>query len=107
MIRFKQVTKSFRIGVSWSQVLSPIDLTIESGSFMSIMGPSGSGKTTLMNIVGCLDRPTTGNIYWMMNSLVHRVIASSQRYEMKKSDLFFSSFIYYRDSQRGKMLSCQ
>lgn len=69
MIRFNQVTKSFRIGASWSQVLSPIDLMIERGSFMSIMGPSGSGKTTLMNILGCLDRPTTGQ-YLLDNELI-------------------------------------
>ncbi|AIC95250.1 MULTISPECIES: ABC transporter ATP-binding protein [Shouchella] len=60
MITLNQVTKSFRLGPSWSQVLSPIDLQIEKGSFMSIMGPSGSGKSTLMNILGCLDKPTTG-----------------------------------------------
>ncbi|MCM3547465.1 peptide ABC transporter ATP-binding protein [Niallia circulans] len=60
MIVLKQVTKSFRVGQAWSQVLAPIDLTIEQESFMSIMGPSGSGKSTLMNIIGCLDKPTTG-----------------------------------------------
>ncbi|MFB4210700.1 ABC transporter ATP-binding protein [Shouchella sp. JSM 1781072] len=60
MITLNQVTKSFRLGPTWSQVLAPIELTIEKGSFMSIMGPSGSGKSTLMNILGCLDKPTTG-----------------------------------------------
>lgn len=60
MIELQQVTKSFQIGSAWSQVLSPIDLTIAKGSLMSIMGPSGSGKSTLMNIIGCLDKPTTG-----------------------------------------------
>ncbi|MBM7838496.1 putative ABC transport system ATP-binding protein [Alkalihalobacillus xiaoxiensis] len=60
MIELQQVTKSFQIGASWSQVLAPIDLTIDKGSLMSIMGPSGSGKSTLMNIIGCLDKPTTG-----------------------------------------------
>ncbi|MFS0787454.1 ABC transporter ATP-binding protein [Shouchella sp. 1P09AA] len=60
MITLNQVSKSFRLGPTWSQVLAPIELTIERGSFMSIMGPSGSGKSTLMNILGCLDKPTTG-----------------------------------------------
>ncbi|SDC26080.1 ABC transporter ATP-binding protein [Shouchella lonarensis] len=60
MIELKRVTKSFKIGQTYSQVLSPLDLTIEEGSFMTIMGPSGSGKSTLMNIIGCLDKPTTG-----------------------------------------------
>ncbi|UTR05258.1 ABC transporter ATP-binding protein [Alkalihalobacillus sp. LMS6] len=60
MITLNQVTKSFRLGPTWSQVLAPIELTIDKGSFMSIMGPSGSGKSTLMNILGCLDKPTTG-----------------------------------------------
>jgi putative ABC transport system ATP-binding protein len=48
------------MGDEWSPVLKNIDLTINEGEFLSVLGPSGSGKSTLMNIIGCLDTPTSG-----------------------------------------------
>ncbi|KEP25233.1 ABC transporter ATP-binding protein [Bacillus zhangzhouensis] len=60
MIQLSNVTKSYEVAQETFDVLSEIDLVIEKGEYMSIMGPSGSGKSTLMNIIGCLDRPTSG-----------------------------------------------
>ncbi|HIR80490.1 MAG: ABC transporter ATP-binding protein [Christensenellales bacterium] len=54
------ITKSYWMGDEWSPVLRGIDLTIQEGEFLSVLGPSGSGKSTLMNIIGCLDTPTSG-----------------------------------------------
>ena len=54
------ITKSYWVGDEWSPVLRGIDLTIQEGEFLSVLGPSGSGKSTLMNIIGCLDTPTSG-----------------------------------------------
>ena len=54
------ICKSYRMGDEWSPVLKNICLTIEEGEFLSVLGPSGSGKSTLMNIIGCLDTPTSG-----------------------------------------------
>lgn len=61
LIQLQSLTKTYGQGSAAFQALKGIDLTIEKGEFVSIMGPSGSGKSTLMNLLGCLDRPTTGN----------------------------------------------
>lgn len=61
MIQLIDVCKMFPQGTSEIQVLKKINLTINAGEFVSIMGRSGSGKSTLMNIIGCLDTPTTGS----------------------------------------------
>ena len=60
MLRLIDVRKSYRIGPSTREVLQGIRLDVNAGDLVSIMGPSGSGKTTLMNIIGLLDRPTSG-----------------------------------------------
>jgi putative ABC transport system ATP-binding protein len=60
MIQLEDVTKAYDMGKVEVQALCGIDLTIEDGEMVAIMGPSGSGKTTLMNILGCLDVPTSG-----------------------------------------------
>ena len=54
------ICKSYRLGDEWQPVLKNVNLTIEKGEFLSVLGPSGSGKSTLMNIIGCLDTPTSG-----------------------------------------------
>ncbi|CRK80742.1 ABC transporter ATP-binding protein [Neobacillus massiliamazoniensis] len=63
MIRLESVTKAFVLGRDNVKVLNDISLSIEEGEFAAIMGPSGSGKSTLMNIIGCLDKPTTGTYF--------------------------------------------
>ena len=60
-IELRGVTKTYRLGDMQVKALKGVDLSIASGEFLAVMGPSGSGKSTLMNILGCLDRPTTGN----------------------------------------------
>ena len=61
MIQLQQVCRHFQVGDQTVHALDQVDLTIESGEFISIMGPSGSGKSTLLNILGLLDRPTLGS----------------------------------------------
>ena len=54
------IVKQYDMGGEISTVLKGIDLDISEGEFLSVLGPSGSGKSTLMNIIGCLDTPTSG-----------------------------------------------
>jgi putative ABC transport system ATP-binding protein len=61
MIQIEDVTKVYRMGKVEVQALSRVNLAIGDGELVAIMGPSGSGKTTLMNILGCLDVPTSGH----------------------------------------------
>ena len=63
MIRLQSIKKSYTIGKEAVEVLKGIDLHIHKGEFTAIMGPSGSGKSTLMNMIGCLDSPTSGEYY--------------------------------------------
>ena len=61
LIRLIGVTKRFGAGAAAFQALKGVDLDIEAGDFMAVMGPSGSGKSTTMNILGCLDVPSSGS----------------------------------------------
>jgi putative ABC transport system ATP-binding protein len=61
LIEFRAVTKVFGSGAAAVCALAGVDLKVEEGSFVAIMGPSGSGKSTAMNIIGCLDVPTSGD----------------------------------------------
>ena len=63
VVRVTGVTKVFRLGKIDVQALKGIDLTIAKGDYISIMGPSGSGKSTLFNMIGGLDKPTTGKVF--------------------------------------------
>jgi putative ABC transport system ATP-binding protein len=63
MIRLEQINRVFQLGSQRVHALKNVDLEIGRGDYLSIMGPSGSGKSTLLNVIGLLDRPTSGR-YW-------------------------------------------
>jgi len=62
VIDIDSLTKTYRTGKTSFKALNNVNLKIKKGDFIAIMGPSGSGKSTLMNIIGCLDRPTSGSV---------------------------------------------
>lgn len=63
IIRFEHVSKVYGSENTEVRALSDVNLTVEAGEYCAIMGPSGSGKSTAMNVIGCLDRPTSGSYY--------------------------------------------
>ena len=72
IIQTKDIKRSFIMGSTTVEALKGINFSVEKGEFIAIMGPSGSGKTTLMNIIGCLDPPTSGQ-YLLNNKLVNNL----------------------------------
>jgi putative ABC transport system ATP-binding protein len=72
IIKTTNLKRSFQVGSEKVEALKGINLSVEEGEFLSIMGPSGSGKTTLMNIIGCLDTPSSGT-YFLNEKLVNEL----------------------------------
>ena len=72
IIKTENLKRLFQVGSETVEALKGINLSVNKGEFLSIMGPSGSGKTTLMNIIGCLDTPSSG-VYYLNNKLVNKL----------------------------------
>ena len=92
LIKVKNLKKQFQIGSEIVYAIKDIRFNVDAGEFISIMGPSGSGKTTLMNIIGCLDSPTSGEYHLDQNevsSLDDNELAAIRN---KKIGFVFQSF---------------
>jgi putative ABC transport system ATP-binding protein len=92
IIELNQITKIYQMGNVKVIALDGISMTVQEGEFLAIMGPSGSGKSTLMNILGCLDRPTSG-IYKLAGQDVSRMSREQlARIRNQKIGFIFQSY---------------
>jgi putative ABC transport system ATP-binding protein len=87
LIELKDITKAYGSGVASVHALRGIDMCIEKGEFMAVMGPSGSGKSTCMNIMGCLDTPTSGS--YLFNNVDVGALTRNQRARLRRGYLGF------------------
>jgi putative ABC transport system ATP-binding protein len=86
-IRVEQLTKVYKLGEVELHALRGVTLTITRGEFLAIMGASGSGKSTFMNILGCLDRPTSGR--YLLEEIDVATLNADQRAELRSTKLGF------------------
>lgn len=93
MIKMSNLNKAYSAGKSVVPILSNIDLQILAGEFVSIMGPSGSGKTTLMNILGLLDRPSSGSYFFENEDVLSFDAEKLARFRNFKIGFVFQSFM--------------
>ncbi len=87
LIELRGITKSYGTGDAAFLALRGIDLTINQGDFVAVMGPSGSGKSTLMNLLGCLDTPTTGE--YLYEDIAVEQLNADQRSLLRRHALGF------------------
>ena len=91
-IALRAITKTYRTGILEVPVLFGIDLIVERGEYVAIMGPSGSGKSTLMNIIGCLDRATSGTYVLDGQDVSHLDDNALAEIRLKKLGFVFQGF---------------
>ena len=86
-MRLEQVCRDFQVGDQVVHALDCVDLEIQAGEYISVMGPSGSGKSTLLNLLGLLDRPTSGT-YWLNDKDVS-ALGDSELAEQRQRNIGF------------------
>ncbi|AEV33569.1 ABC-type antimicrobial peptide transport system, ATPase component [Owenweeksia hongkongensis DSM 17368] len=87
IIELKKIVRNFPLGNQVVKVLKGIDLQVECNEYTALMGPSGSGKSTLMNLLGCLDTPTSGE-YWLNGQNVSQLV-DNQLAEIRNREIGF------------------
>lgn len=87
VIKIRNITRDFHLGQEIVKVLKGIDLDIKRGEYLAIMGPSGSGKSTLMNLLGCLDTPTSGQ--YILNGKDVSKMSDDELAEIRNKEIGF------------------
>jgi putative ABC transport system ATP-binding protein len=87
VIELKDVSRIYKIGEVETAALRDVDLTVEEGEFTAIVGPSGSGKTTMLQLMGCLDRPTSGRV--LINGQDVSRLNANKRADLRKGTIGF------------------
>lgn len=87
VIKLRKITRDFKMGNEILNVLKGIDLDIEKGEYVALMGPSGSGKSTLMNLLGCLDTPTSGE--YELNGVNVSTMTDDELAEIRNKEIGF------------------
>lgn len=87
VIKIRKITRDFYLGQEVVKVLKGIDLDIEKGEYVAFMGPSGSGKSTLMNLLGCLDTPTSGQ--YILNGNDVSKMSDNELAEIRNKEIGF------------------
>src|SRR5512144_2150669 len=96
MIRLEQVMKAYPARADGDgtliRALDAVSLHVEAGEWLAVMGPSGSGKSTLVNLIGCLDRPTSGAIWLDGENVANFSPAALNRVRAEKIGFVFQAF---------------
>lgn len=87
IIELKEISKVYKMGVETIHALRSISLAIEKNEYVALMGPSGSGKSTLMNVLGCLDTPTSGQ--YILNSISVDKMSDNELAEVRNKQIGF------------------
>jgi putative ABC transport system ATP-binding protein len=87
VIQLQDVTRVYRIGEVETSALRGVTLDVKDGEFAAIVGPSGSGKTTMLQLMGCLDRPTSGSV--LINGTDVTQLSPSRRADLRKGTIGF------------------
>ncbi len=92
MVRLEEVTKQYRMGSQTVHALDGVSVAFDRGSFWAIMGPSGSGKSTMLNLLGCLDRPTTGRYFIAGDNVAEMDDDQLSEIRLRRLGFIFQSF---------------
>ena len=102
MLKLKDIHKSYQQGSQEFPILKGIDLHVKEGDFLAIMGPSGSGKSTLMNIIGCLDKASSGT-YHIEGTAVSE-LSDNQLSDLRNQKI---GFVFQNFNLMPKLTACQ
>lgn len=87
VIRLKEIVKNYKVGTQIVRALRSVSLVIHEGEYVAIMGASGSGKSTMMNVIGCLDTPTSGN--YVLNGKDVSDLSDDELAEIRNAEIGF------------------